>query len=76
MQDKKWSARLYTMTAAPARKADILFWIIAGFAILTISIIYNRFGLLHFELRNYIPYHLAPRLVGHCGGTKQGAING
>ena len=60
MQDKKWSARLYTMTAAPARKADILFWIIAGFAILTISIIYNRFGLLHFELRNYIPYHLAP----------------
>ena len=48
------------MTAAPARRADFLFWIITGFAILTISIIYNRFGLLHFELRNYIPYHLGP----------------
>lgn len=42
------------------RGLDLVCWIAVGLVCLGLSIWFNQFGLLHFEWRQYTPYHLAP----------------
>jgi hypothetical protein len=60
MPNKGWVLRRHLLTGAPASEMDLPLWIAAGLGVLSWSIIFNSFGLLHFELWQYIPWHHGP----------------
>jgi hypothetical protein len=60
MPNKSWISRVQTIAAAPVGGLDLPLWIVTGLGVFAISIVFNAFGLLHFELFHYISYHLGP----------------
>ena len=51
---------MQALAAAPVGGLDLPLWVVTGLAVFAISIVFNAYGLLHFELFHYIPYHLGP----------------
>jgi ABC-type polysaccharide/polyol phosphate export permease len=57
---KLWPAGGRRGMGEPGGRFDLLALILAGICLLAISVVFNEFGMIHFEWWGYVPYHLGP----------------
>ncbi|MDB6114572.1 MAG: hypothetical protein JWQ62_1517 [Lacunisphaera sp.] len=60
MKPRPRTRLLEAFAGAPMRRIDLVVLACVGFLLLGISVVFNRFGMLHFEWWGYVPYHLGP----------------
>lgn len=65
MHLKNWIQRIDRAVNPPLRDSHLPLWVLVGTIVFTVSTVFNAYGTVHFELAQYISYHLGPGSVWH-----------
>ena len=60
MKSRSWTPLLQALGGAPAGRPFLLALALVGLAVLALSVVFNEFGLIHFEWWGYFPHNLGP----------------